>query len=195
MNVAGAQFDRFFKQIVDGPHDGRTACEVAKAFDVIVAELRRRRIARFRILLLVQSPVEDHCEVFGSGDLDVDTGAKHDLRRALGGLVSRVRDSQHDQIAAGGLLDAAQYAVSMAYRIRFVMQMTAREAMHLAELRSQPQGHPTYRRVAQAIHRRIADVHPSIGAAFTFMSFDDVDLERLEAERRTDRKREATERG
>src|SRR5262249_45283432 len=31
----------------------------------------------------------------------------------------------HDQIAAGGLLDAAQYAVSMAYRIRFVMQMTA----------------------------------------------------------------------
>jgi thymidylate synthase ThyX len=101
----------------------------------------------------------------------------------------------HDQIAAGGLLDAAQYAVSMAYRIRFVMQMTAREAMHLAELRSQPQGHPTYRRVAQAIHQRIADVHPAIGAAFTFMSYDDVELERLEAERRTERKRGATERG
>ena len=100
----------------------------------------------------------------------------------------------HDQIAAGGLLDAAQYAVSMAYRIRFVMQMTAREAMHLAELRSQPQGHPTYRRVAQAIHRQIAEVHPAIGDAFTFMSYDDVDLERLEAERRTERKREATER-
>jgi len=99
----------------------------------------------------------------------------------------------HDQIAAGGLLDAAQYAVSMAYRIRFVMQMTAREAMHLAELRSQPQGHPTYRRVAQAIHGRIAAVHPAIGGAFTFMSHEDVDLERLEAERRTERKREAAE--
>jgi thymidylate synthase ThyX len=95
----------------------------------------------------------------------------------------------HDQIAAGGSLDAAQYAVSMAYRIRFVMQMTAREAMHLAELRSQPQGHPTYRRVAQAIHRQIAAVHPAIGDAFTFMSYDDVDLERLEAERHTERKR------
>ena len=64
----------------------------------------------------------------------------------------------HDQIAAGGLLDAAQYAVAMGFRIRFVLQMTAREAMHLTELRSQPQGHPTYRRVAQAIHRQIAAV-------------------------------------
>ena len=39
--------------------------------------------------------------------------------------------------------DVAQYAVAMAYRIRFVMQMNAREAMHLIELRSSPQGHPT----------------------------------------------------
>ena len=65
-----------------------------------------------------------------------------------------------------GFEDAAQYAVPMAFRIRFVMQMTAREAMHLTELRSQPQGHPTYRRVAQAMHRLISEVHPSIGAAF-----------------------------
>jgi thymidylate synthase ThyX len=97
----------------------------------------------------------------------------------------------HDAIAAGGSLDAAQYAVSMAYRIRFVMQMTAREAMHLAELRSQPQGHPVYRRVAQAIHTEIERVHPAIGAAFTYMSYEDVDLERLEAERRTEAKRRA----
>ena len=97
----------------------------------------------------------------------------------------------HDAIAAGGLLDAAQYAVAMAYRIRFVLQMTAREAMHLAELRSQPQGHPAYRRVAQGIHREISRVHPGLGAAFTHMSFEDVELERLEAERRTEAKRRA----
>ena len=101
----------------------------------------------------------------------------------------------HDAIAADGFPDAAQYAVSMAYRIRFVLQMTAREAMHLTELRSQPQGHPTYRRVAQAIHQQIAAVHPAIGEAFTFMSYDDVDLERLEAERRTERKRGLVEPG
>ena len=90
-----------------------------------------------------------------------------------------------------GFEDAAQYAVPMAFRIRFVMQMTAREAMHLTELRSQPQGHPTYRRVAQAMHRLISDVHPSIGGAFGHMSYEDVDLERLEAERRTEAKRQA----
>jgi thymidylate synthase ThyX len=73
------------------------------------------------------------------------------------------------------------------------MQMTAREAMHLTELRSQPQGHPTYRRVAQAMHRLISEVHPSIGASFGYMSYEDVDLERLEAERRTEAKRGPSE--
>jgi len=95
------------------------------------------------------------------------------------------------ELLDAGLEDAAQYAVAMAYRIRFVMQMSAREAMHLTELRSQPQGHPTYRRVAQRMHHLIGEVHPSIGAAFTYVSHDDIDLERLDAERRTEAKRNA----
>ena len=63
-----------------------------------------------------------------------------------------------------GYVDAAQYAVAMAYRIRFVMQMTAREAMHLTELRSQPQGHPVVPagRAGDASPDRRA-VHPAIG--------------------------------
>lgn len=52
----------------------------------------------------------------------------------------------------------APYAVSMAYRLRYSMQFNAREAMHMLELRSQPSGHPTYRRVAQAMYRQIAEV-------------------------------------
>jgi thymidylate synthase ThyX len=100
--------------------------------------------------------------------------------------------SMERTLVDAGLDDAAQYAVPMAFRIRFVMQMTAREAMHLTELRSQPQGHPTYRRVAQAMHRLISDVHPAIGGAFGYVSHEDVDLERLEAERRTEAKRNAT---
>jgi thymidylate synthase ThyX len=87
--------------------------------------------------------------------------------------------------------DVAQYAVAMAYRIRFVMQMTAREAMHLIELRSSPQGHPTYRRVAHTMHNLIRDLagHRAIADAMTFVDRGDVDLERLEAERRADEKR------
>jgi len=105
-------------------------------------------------------------------------------------VMERSRET-FEAIAAAGLPDAAQYAVSMAYRIRFVMQMTAREALHLTELRSQPAGHPVYRAVAQEMHRQISAVHPAIGAAFTHISYDEVDLERLEAERRTERKRRA----
>jgi len=112
------------------------------------------------------------------------------LREQWDRIMQRSRET-HDAIAAAGLHDVAQYAVSMAYRIRFVMQMTAREAMHLTELRSQPAGHPVYRAVAQEMHRQIAAVHPAIGAAFTHISYKDVDLERLEAERRTERKRAA----
>jgi thymidylate synthase ThyX len=113
-----------------------------------------------------------------------DAGLRADWDRAM-----ELSRETHDAIAAEGLVEVAQYAVAMAYRIRFVMQMTAREAMHLTELRSQPQGHPTYRRVAQEMHRLIAQVHPAIGAAFTYLSHEDVDLERLEAERRTEAKR------
>jgi thymidylate synthase ThyX len=89
--------------------------------------------------------------------------------------------------------DAAQYAVAMAYKIRFVMQMTAREAMHLIELRSSPQGHPTYRSVAHTMHRLIRDQagHRAIADAMTYVDRGEVDLERLEAERRADEKRRA----
>jgi thymidylate synthase ThyX len=92
--------------------------------------------------------------------------------------------------------DVAQYAVSMAYRIRFVMQMTAREAMHLIELRSSPQGHPTYRRVAQRMHDLIGNTagHRVIAGAMRYVDYGQVDLERLEAERRTDAKRKAAQR-
>jgi thymidylate synthase ThyX len=92
--------------------------------------------------------------------------------------------------------DVAQYAVAMAYKIRFVMQMTAREAMHLIELRSSPQGHPTYRRVAHTMHeliRRQAG-HRAIADAMTYVDHSDVDLERLEAERRAEEKRRAAQR-
>jgi thymidylate synthase ThyX len=97
----------------------------------------------------------------------------------------------HEALLAQGLDEAAQYAVAMAYRIRFVMQMNAREAMHVIELRSTPQGHPVYRRVAQQMHRLIDEQagHHAIAAAMRYADHSNVELERLEAERRTEAKR------
>ena len=85
----------------------------------------------------------------------------------------------------------AQYAVSMAYRIRFQMRMNAREAMHVIELRTSPQGHPSYRRVCRRMHELIADQagHAAIADAVHFLGRADVDLERLAAEKASERKR------
>ena len=78
-----------------------------------------------------------------------------------------------------GLQEAAQYGVSMAYRIRFVMEMNAREAMHLIELRTTPQGHPVYRRVAQAMHRLIdrRAGHHAIADAMSFVADPGADFD------------------
>ena len=64
----------------------------------------------------------------------------------------------YESLALGGFNDIAPYAVVMAYRVRFYMEMNAREAMHLIELRTAPQGHPSYRRICQLMHRAIRDV-------------------------------------
>ena len=93
----------------------------------------------------------------------------------------------HDALA-GEFPAQAPYAVSLAYRMRYSMQMNARSAMHILELRSAPQGHPTYRSVAQDMHRLIAERagHKAVAEMMTFVDHsEDADLERLNAENRT----------
>ena len=87
--------------------------------------------------------------------------------------------------------EQAPYAVSLAYRIRYTMQMNAREAMHLLELRSGPQGHPSYRWVAQQMHTQIAERagHRLLAEAMSHVDYGAEDLERLEAERRAEQRR------
>ena len=117
-----------------------------------------------------------------------EAGAAADWRHVMERSAALAR-----AIEDAGLEGIAQYAVAMAYRIRFVMQMNAREAMHLVELRSSPQGHPAYRWVAQEMHRLVSEEagHTAIAAAMGFVDHTDIDLERLDAERRVDAKRRA----
>ena len=90
--------------------------------------------------------------------------------------------------------DQASYAVALAFRIRYSMQMNAREAMHLVELRSGPQGHASYRWVAQEMHRQIADKagHRLLAEAMSHVDYGAEDLERLEAERRAEQRRNSS---
>jgi len=92
--------------------------------------------------------------------------------------------------------EQASYAVAMAYRMRYVMQFNAREAMHMLELRSSPQGHPAYRRVVLEMHRLIATQagHRAVADAMTHLTTEAPLLERLESERRIESKRRGSPR-
>jgi thymidylate synthase ThyX len=106
----------------------------------------------------------------------------HELVAAsLGGEYERalqVSHAEHDRLRAEGFVEEAPYALCLAFRIRYVLELDAREALHLIELRSGREGHPSYRAVAHEMRRAIAEVHPNVAAAMTFV--DDSSEERLE---------------
>ena len=82
----------------------------------------------------------------------------------------------------------AQYVVPFGYRIRWYFNLNLREVFHLTELRSQQQGHPDYRRVAQLIATKVKEVHPSLTEHLTFVDMNTYELERLEGEKFIDQR-------
>jgi thymidylate synthase ThyX len=120
-----------------------------------------------------------------------DAGIGSEYERAL-----EISRREFDRLEAEGLHEAAPYALCLGYRIRYVLDLNAREAMHLIELRSGREGHPTYRAIAQAMYERIAAVHPAIARAMTHVdSSSEPRLERILGEIRTHRKQLAATRG
>ena len=116
-----------------------------------------------------------------------DAGARRPLRRGHGALGRACTTTCSERFPA-----QAAYAVSLAYKVRFVMQMNAREAMHLIELRTTPQGHPAYRlgRPGDAPPHRRAGRPPRRRRDDALRRpHAEPDLERLEAERRAEARR------
>jgi thymidylate synthase ThyX len=87
--------------------------------------------------------------------------------------------------------ESAAYAVALGYRVRYSIEMNAREAMHMLELRTGPAGHPSYRRVCQEMHRLIATEagHPLVAGMMRFVDHGSTGLERLAGERRAEARR------
>jgi thymidylate synthase-like protein len=97
-----------------------------------------------------------------------------------------------ERLRGEGLVEEASYAVSLAYRIRYLLDLNAREAIHLIELRSGHEGHPAYRAVALEMLDQIAEVHPAVAAIMKFADREtEPRLERLQGELRRHRKLES----
>ena len=100
--------------------------------------------------------------------------------------------AEYHRLAGAGLAAAAPYALCLGYRIRYVLDMNAREAMHLIELRSGVEGHPGYRAVAHRMHALIAERHPAVAAAMTHVDTSaEPRLERILSEMRQESRRAA----
>ena len=85
--------------------------------------------------------------------------------------------------------EQAQYVVNFGYNYPYFMKLNLREACHLVELRTVPQGHADYRRVAQQMFRQISKVHPNLSKIVRYADMKEYDLERFESEKRTEEKR------
>ena len=97
---------------------------------------------------------------------------------------------EYERLRAAGHTEAAPYALCLGYRIRYVLDLNAREAMHLTELRSAREGHASYRAVAQAMHTAIAERHPAVAATMSHVDHStEPRLERILAEIRGESRR------
>jgi thymidylate synthase ThyX len=85
--------------------------------------------------------------------------------------------------------EQAQYVVNFAYNYPYFMRLNLREAVHLIELRTVPQGHPDYRKVGQNMFKTIKKVHPALSQIIKFVDLKEYKLERLESEKRIEEKR------
>jgi thymidylate synthase ThyX len=71
-----------------------------------------------------------------------------------------------DQLARAGWLENARYALPLGTRTRALFKMDFAEALYIAELRSTPQGHFSYRRIAWEMYQAVARRHPSLASYF-----------------------------
>ena len=86
----------------------------------------------------------------------------------------------------------AQYVVNFAYNYPFFMNMNLREAVHLIELRTIPQGHIDYRLVAQQMFLQIQKKHPTLSKIIKFADLKSYELERFESEKKIEEKRKSS---
>jgi thymidylate synthase ThyX len=114
-------------------------------------------------------------ETPGSGDLpaEVDILAEAGVLAGYRGAVESAHAAA-SRIAAGSAPEAAQsaaYLLPLATRIRALFKMDFAEAQYIAELRSAPAGHFSYRRVAWEMFLKLQQQHPTLARHIRVTNF------------------------
>jgi thymidylate synthase ThyX len=159
---------------------GRGFEAVRYRFEIVADYGAFRDLQRHRMLTVQWQPLTPDLGAGVPEQVQL-AGAADEYRRAL-----EISQREYERLVDDGLMAAAPYALCLGYRIRFVLDLNAREAMQLIELRSGREGHPSYRAVAHEMHAQIAAVHPGVAAAMTHVDTEtEPRLERILSEIRT----------
>lgn len=150
---------------------GRAFERISYRFDIVSDFGAFRDLQRHRMLTIEWQ------------ELSPDHGYNMPIEVEEAGLSDQYRESMRRSAELYEMLhedfpNQASYALALAHKIRYCMQFNAREAMHLLELRSTPQGHAEYRGIAQEMHRAIAEQagHRLIADAMSFVDHDNYNI-------------------
>ena len=113
------------------------------------------------------------------------------------GIVKDYKDCMYKckevyEILSKSMPEEAQYIVNFAYRYPYFIKINLREAYHMIELRTVPQGHPDYRDICQKMFEQIKLVHPVLADGMKFVDLNKYELERLDAEKNVEKKKART---
>jgi thymidylate synthase ThyX len=193
--VAGmseSEIDEIFKAYVGTRSNrrhkpGRGMEQTFYRFDVVCDYGIFRDLQRHRMLTLEWQPLGPS-NGYVTPESIIDVEATDIWERAMS-----TSANLYQRISVDCSPAVAQYVVPFAQNIRFVMNLNAREAFHMIELRTQQGGHPDYRKVCQDMHTAIREVagHRRIADAMSYVDHEDYELGRLETERRAAAKRAA----
>jgi thymidylate synthase ThyX len=140
-------------------------------------DLHRHRMLTMERQLLSTRHGYDVPDELRRAGLDKEFGDCMDLSKAV-----------YESMAAS-MPEEAQYVVNFAFRYPYFIRMNLREACHIIELRTSPQGHPDYRKACQRMYYEIRKVHPTLAEGIKFVDLEKYELERLDSEKRTEKKR------
>ena len=163
---------------------GRALENVYYTFDIVGNLGLYRDLHRHRILTQERQDFTTTHGYDTAEELEA-TGFRSDFDRCM-----EAADQLYRRIVQD-LPHEAQYVVPFAYRVRWYMKMNLREAVHIGELRTMPQGHSDYRLIAQGMWKQITAVHPTLARAAAFIDWNTYRLGRLQSEMRNEYKKAA----
>ena len=150
-------------------------------FDILGDYGMYRDLQRHRILTQERQPLTTRFGYDTPEEIE-DAGLGTEYHETM------ARSAEAFETIAKDFPNEAQYVVPMSYNIRWYVHINLRALIWLTEIRSTPQGHTGYRRIAQEMFRRVEEAQPLLGKYMKFVDLNEYSLGRLSAEQRQEDK-------